>query len=389
MTVRRRHVFFLSGFDPKGASYYHGLYRSQAALQGAVNGMRFDVAPRVRAPDGGSTWLVECRSAHATTETVYEYARWDDIVRAYWPRTGIQVMAAALRVYVNALGWRAPLQKVWRRSPRTLVSLFYPAVYWMVALMVAGLGGWMAVFAARALLPLQGAAAYVAGGAAAAMLWAAAVSLERRINTMWLVRIYDFAILWAKGRLPHLQRRMDMFAERIQEKLRDPDVDEVLLVGFSVGTMLAASVAARVQRASNAAELARFNLLTLGHCIPLLGLIPEAREFREELRQLGGDPAVRWNDYSSPTDWGSFALVEPISFCMGASIAVNPPRMASPRFHTMFAAERYALLRRDKRRMHLQYLMAGELPSQYDYFSLTAGPQRMRDVCAPATEEAS
>jgi hypothetical protein len=268
------------------------------------------------------------------------------------------------------------------------VSLFYPAVYWTLALMVAAVGGCMAAFAVGALLPLRGAAAYVAGGAAACILWAAAISLERRINTMWLVRIYDFAILWAKGRLPQLQRRMDTFAGRIQEKLRDPDVDEVLLVGFSVGTMLAVSVAARVQRGSTACDLARFNLLTLGHCIPLLGLIPEARAFRDELRRLGGEPEVRWNDYSSPTDWGSFALVEPISFCVDPSIAINPPRMASPRFHTMFGAERYALLRRDKRRMHLQYLMAGEQPSQYDYFSLTAGPQRMRDACAPAIEDA-
>jgi hypothetical protein len=383
MTVRRRHVFFVSGFDPKGASYYHGLYRSQAALQAVVSGLRFQVGPRVRLPDGGSTWCVACQSGRASTQTVYEYARWDDIVRAHWPRTGLQVMAAALRVYGNAMGWAAPLQKVWRRSPRTLVSLAYPAAYWLFALVVAAVGAWAAARAAGALLPLRGLAAYVAGFAAAATLWMSAISLERRINTMWLVRIYDFAILWAKGELPELEQRIDAFAQRIQERLRDPQVDEVLLVGFSVGTMLAVSVAARVQQGATAAELAGFNLLTLGHCIPLLGLIPEANDFRDELRRLGGEPRVRWNDYSSPTDWGSFALVEPISFCLNTSIVATPPRMASPRFHTMFGAERYALLRRDKRRMHLQYLMAGELPSQYDYFSITAGPQSMRDACAP------
>jgi hypothetical protein len=383
MTVRRRHVFFVSGFDPKGPSYYHGLYRSQAALQALVNGLRFQVGPRVRLPDGGSTWCVECGSERASTQTVYEYARWDDIVRAHWPRTGLQVMAAALRVYGNALGWGAPLQKVWRRSPRTLVSLAYPAAYWLFALVVAALGAWVVARGAAALLPPRGFVADVAGLAAAAIVWTSAISLERRINTMWLVRIYDFAILWAKGELPEVDLRIDAFAQRIQERLRDPQVDEVLVVGFSVGTMLAVSAASRVQQGASAADLARFNLLTLGHCIPLLGLIPEAHEFRSELRHLGAEPGVHWNDYSSPTDWGSFALVEPISFCLNTSIVANPPRMASPRFHTMFGAERYALLRRDKRRMHLQYLMAGELPSRYDYFSITAGPQSLRDACAP------
>jgi hypothetical protein len=378
VTVRRRHVFFLSGFDPKGASYYHGLYRSQAALQADINGMSFQVGPRVRTTDGDSSWLVTCQSAQGTSETVYEYARWDDIVRAHWPRSGLQVMAATVRVYANSLGWGAALRKVWQRSPRTLVSLAYPAVYWLLALAVAGVGAGVATRAVAALFPPGGLAAYAAGGAAAAILWLLAIAWERRINTSWLVRIYDFAIFWARGELPELRQRIDGFAQRLQEKLQDPDVDEVLLVGFSVGSMVAVSVAARVQRNASASDLARLKLLTLGHCIPLLGLIPQAQEFRDELRSLGGQARLPWTDYSSPTDWGSFALVEPISFCSEASFRVaHPPRMMSPRFHTMFEPERYALLRNDKRRMHLQYLMAGELPSQYDYFSLTAGPQGM------------
>jgi hypothetical protein len=389
VTVRRRHVFFLSGFDPKGASYYHGLYRSQAALQAGINGMSFQVGPRVRTANGDSTWLVTCRSAQGASETVYEYARWDDIVRAHWPRNGLQVLAAVVRVYANAFGWGAALRKVWQRSPRTLVSLAYPAVYWLLALAVAGAGGWVATRAVAALFPPEGLAAYAAAGGAAAILWLLAIAWERRINTSWLVRIYDFAILWARGELPELRQRIDGFAQRMQETLRNPEVDEVLLVGFSVGTMVAVSVAARVQRNASVSDLARFKLLTLGHCIPLLGLIPQAHEFRDELRSLGGDARLPWTDYSSPTDWGSFALVEPISFCSEASFRVaHPPRMLSPRFHTMFKPERYALLRNDKRRMHLQYLMAGELPSQYDYFSLTAGPQGMTDAGPTAAGKA-
>ena len=32
--VRRRHVVFLGGFDPKGASWYHAMYTRHAALIG-------------------------------------------------------------------------------------------------------------------------------------------------------------------------------------------------------------------------------------------------------------------------------------------------------------------------------------------------------------------
>ena len=44
--VQRRHVFFFSGFDPKGASYYHRIYREQAVLQGALMGVRYTVGGR-------------------------------------------------------------------------------------------------------------------------------------------------------------------------------------------------------------------------------------------------------------------------------------------------------------------------------------------------------
>ncbi len=141
------------------------------------------------------------------------------------------------------------------------------------------------------------------------------------------------------------------------------------------------SAAAGAQQAARTENLRKFAVVTLGQCIPLLGLIPQAHAFRAELARLGSgrgdDGRVSWTDYSSPTDWGSFALVDPIALCLGgASGVAHPPRMASPRFHTLFEPARYMQLRRDKRRMHLQYLMAGELPSGYDYFSITAGPLR-------------
>jgi hypothetical protein len=380
MIVRRRHVFFLAGFDPKGASYYHALYKAQAQLQVSLQGVSYEVGPRVRCPDGNSQWQVKCISSSGTTETLYEHVRWDDIVRSHWPRTGRHIATACVRVYANALKWSEPLRKVWRHSPRTLVSLAYPILYWLAALLLCLVAGWSVRRLVQALLPTAGAMVQLALGAAAAgACWWAAVAWERRINTTWLVRIYAFAIRWARGELTDVPTRVDALAAAICQRLRDPELDEVLLVGFSVGSMLAVSAAARVQKDAPPLLLARFKVLTLGHCIPLLGLIPEAREFRAELAQLGGNPRVGWIDYSSPTDWGSFALVDPISLCLGdATPVAHPPRMASPRFHLMFPAERYRRMRKDKRRMHMQYLMAGELATQYDYFAITAGSKPMR-----------
>jgi pimeloyl-ACP methyl ester carboxylesterase len=374
--VRRRHVFFLSGFDPKGAAYYHGIYARQAAAQSLVTGARYEVGPRERLADGNSRWRVRTEGEGGACETVFEYARWDDIVRAHWPRTAWGVLAGSLRGYRAALASPAALRAVWRVSGRTLVPLAYPALFWLAALCLA---------CALAVLVFAGIrwwggpavpAALAASAAGAVVVWAA-VRLERRLNTTWLLRIYQFAGNWAAGRLPELAPRLDALCAKVRAALDDPSNDEVLVVGFSVGSMLAMSLAARLPAGTEPGR--RLSLLTLGHCIPLLGLMARADAFRSDLAAVRSHPGIDWVDFSSITDWGSFALVDPLALCLGPAPqpAGTQPTMLSPRFHLMFSPERYARIVRDKRRMHMQYLLAGERPALYDFFALTAGCERL------------
>jgi hypothetical protein len=390
-TVHRRHVFFLSGFDPKGASYYHGLYRNESALQAAVTGARYDVGARQRRDNGNTMWQVRGEAEGQTTETTFEYVRWDDIVRAHWPRNGWQVLLGSLRGYCAALASPAALRKVWHASRKTLIALAYPAAFWLGALLLGALMGLALASLLAALWPAAAWLPGLAGTAAAIGLWWAALAWERRLNTSWLLRIYQFAGDWRAGRTPSLQTRIDNLVKALTHRLADRELDEVLLVGFSVGSLLAVSTAARLQKTASKDNLSldRFSLVTLGHCVPLLGLMKGADAFRAELARLGQAPHVRWVDFSSLTDWGSFALVDPLALCLGPAGAQRPyaPRMASPRFHLMFEPETYARIIRDKRRMHLQYLMAGQRPAVYDYFAITAGPcslpERLARMPAP------
>lgn len=383
--VRRRQVFFFSGFDPKGAAYYHRIYQEQAPRQGRLTGTRYDVGPRTRTPDGDTRWTV-CATAPAgqsEAATDYHYLRWDDIVRAQWPRTTWGVLQASLRAYRAAL---VPARRAWAVAPRAVALLFYPALCWCLVLCLAtacGLG--VATLATH--LGLAGPVAPLLPGVAAAgaCLWAA-WWLEGRLHTSWLLRIFAFAHAWATGRVPGLEARLDAAAERVRQALLDPEVDEVLLVGFSVGSIWAVSVADRCARLTDPPPaLNRLALLTLGHCVPLVGLVAEAHRFRAELQRVGAQVPLCWVDVSAPGDWGSFALVDPVSLCAPDGTvphAVNPRLLASPRFHTLFAPEAYARLKKDKRRMHLQYLMAGERAGVYDYFALTAGPLGLRQRVA-------
>lgn len=385
-SVHRRHVFFVSGFDPKGASYYHALHAAEAAKQDAVTGTSTSVGQRVRDAQGNSHWTISSKPAQGSptghTETTFEFARWDDIVRKHWPRSAWRLLVDLVFAY-NLIIRSGGIVTTWHLSRKTLVGLAYPLVVIGGCL---GLAAAISLWASAALIgsgtPWPVATA-VGLGLMALGLWATD-KLEAKLNSTWLVRIFSFTGRHACGQLPELDARLNTLAEKIADKLGRQgvySVDEVLVVGFSVGSILSVSGVARALAQPGHSDRqpppARpvLSLMTLGHCIPMLGLLPQAAGFRGELKTLAAESALRWIDFSSLTDWGSFAMVDPVQACRitlpGGQ--KHNPTMRSPRFHTQFAAATYDKLKRNKRRIHMQYLMASELPSEYDYFAITAG----------------
>jgi pimeloyl-ACP methyl ester carboxylesterase len=203
----------------------------------------------------------------------------------------------------------------------------------------------------------------------------------------WLMRSTRFILRQARGATPELEARIDEFAQRVAAALGDDANDEVLVVGHSSGAMLAVSTAARAlvrrDRATPAGESGGrpLSLLTLGECIPMLSYQPEAGAFRAELATLATSSSLTWLDFTAPPDGCCFALVDPTAVCEEREQAARwvPPKRLSPRFAQMFDAPTYAQVRADKYRCHFQYLMASQIPGAYDYFAITAGPQRLGD----------
>ena len=57
--VRRRHVFFIAGFDPRSPRWYHALYRTQARRQAAAGGLTLQVDRERWRPSPVSTaWTI-------------------------------------------------------------------------------------------------------------------------------------------------------------------------------------------------------------------------------------------------------------------------------------------------------------------------------------------
>ena len=371
--VRKRCVFYLSGFDPKGSAFYHALYRDQAAAQAAVSGLEVTVGLRQKTTHGNAFWDVNAHSVGVAVETHYEFLRWDDIVRQYWPRS----KARLLKDLVSTTWLNLRTGALWR-----MFKLAWPpalAVFFPFLLLCALIVG-VPLLATLAVWITPGSWGTWAGWLAALITvtcWLAIMQrLEQKFNMTWLLRSYAFTAKQANGTVPHLYARLEQHAQTLLTRIQSGVDDEVLIVGHSSGSIMAAIVLANAVRCDPqfATHGSTVSFLTLGHCMPLLSSLPIAAEFRDDLKCLASAKDIDWIDFSAPTDGCCFALVNPLSgFQEGSDSIKGTPKLLSPKFAEMFNPTDYAAIRSDRFRCHFQYLMASKKVVPFDYFAITAG----------------
>ena len=369
--VKTRRVHYFSGFDPRGAAFYHRLYREEARKQSVHNNAQIVVGPRQRRNDLASAWEVTSELNGEQTCTDYQFMHWDDLARANWQRSPWLLWAGGLGPWMKLFvcGYWMRVRSV--SKPASLSGAF-PAALFLVFVLLAVLVGIGIGFLAS----LSGLGIWFSlalGGVANVLVLRGGFAASEKLGGHWILRTILFVRSWAMGHQRPLDRRFDAFARHVIEEQRRIPVDEVLLIGHSIGSIVAVDVAARLS-AKSASEHDRVKLLTLGHCIPMLSFLPEAKEFRESLKVLAARESIPWTDVTIPPDPLCFYGLDPVEVFGEISLGQRGPRMAVARVFRMFKQETYSKMRWNKLRLHFQYLMASELPADYDYFLTTAGP---------------
>lgn len=366
--VRRRLVLYLSGFDPRGVRYYHQLYRAEAQKQADVSGYRMEVSKRERIDEHLHFWNVRHTANGQATDTDYVYAEWDDIVRAFWVKQPVKLAWVTLTASWRAL--RAGVfAKTFQWSWPAGVTATMPAILILILLLVSlgfgAIGYWQ--------FGLPGAALGLAAGLG--LLWLA-YQLEQKFNLTWVGRILSFHEREEQSRTGALDQRRESFGTYLREKLADPGLDEILVVGHSYGAALAIAVVARALEAKSA-DAPKLSLLTLGQTIMWLAWLPEAKAMRAEIAAVADSDAVDWLDISAPPDGACFALVDPYTAIGDRNSDRQNPKMLNAKFHEIMPAREFDRKSRDWMRLHFQYIMATAQPAEYDFFAITSGPETL------------
>ena len=377
MQVQRRLMLHVQGYDPHGVADNHQRFHREYQRTCALYGLTGEVGAPAESRDGVSaSWEVSTKGDGWQVDTRYTLLRFDDLVRKdmerapWWKivqmyRTiGVAILNGAFGRMLRA-NWRFALVAF---APILLITvwvLFGSFVGILCMNLVTVLGA--PEFVARTV-------GFVTGfGGFASLLW-----LTEPLTGL-LLRCDEAASIdqFVTGKRPDWSQRLDAFAGDVTDAVQDGKADEIVIVGHGLGAVLAINVLGRALTRDGAlgSHGPRVALLTLGASLPAVGFNPEAKGFRNRLRQLATMPDIDWIDVQSRDDVLSFTPFDPIA---GHDIALDTPRR-NPQVMTVRFSDLWAggsLLRRLRvSTLHAQYLMANERRgSPYDYTVICCGP---------------
>jgi len=368
MTAFKRKIFYLSGFDPRGARFYHQLYAEQAGLFNTMAKRDISVGPRGKAPGGNNSWAISDNDGQAETEIIF--LGWDDIIRAHWVKNPLRLLGRSLKSYIafsRQMDWRHG-----RKFPRgTLIAFYYPGVSSILLPILMTLLLW-AVMAQLMDWPWSVLAALAAGIGTASFI-------IRKIQSFWLLRFIIFNdSLASNDPDPLIEKRLDEMAATINAALEEP-YDEVMFATHSNGSILAVPIMQRLLALNDGKMPDKFALMTLGSCIPLIGCRQDSVRFHGQLEKVAAGEFL-WLDLGSLTDGACIPLIDPCGSCE------TPERptmhVLSPRWFRYSDPETYDARRKNKYETHFDYLRTFDRLSPLDYIAVTSGPRPLRESIA-------
>jgi hypothetical protein len=368
--VWRRRVVHFGGFEPvapevlarrmeAGMERFPPLWgiAAQASLpQLSADGvaMTFDVAA------GGARW---------STDTRYTILRWDQVIEPY--ATG-SWLGRTLRGYGALFGYlfNGTIARFFRKARRYGLFSIYP----LVSLVIFLLLGW----AIAAILYFSGVPQWLAWLLGFAAFVVLLYFLGHQIYLDFALDHWRFARDLARRKVAGLDPLLDRLAGEVAAAIRDPEADEVLITGVSLGSVIAVEALARAL-AGDPALLSDgpVALLTTGSSFLQVGLHPAAEAHRAAVGRVAAEPLLAWLEVQGTTDPVNFADTSPV-IDLGLA-PTGRPAVWVLRIRDLAGEEAYRRIHRDHMRLHRQYVMPNGLRHAYDYYLIAFGPLSLAD----------
>jgi pimeloyl-ACP methyl ester carboxylesterase len=371
--VRRRCVYHLTGYDPIGAAWYRLFKRELATFARTwnVGSAVSDLTPG--SENSNPRWTVTTEASNWRVQTVYEPLLWDDIVLADFARPMSERLGRSCGAFFDFM-WSGAVLRYFRANWQYGIFFLFPYLS-------------LVAFAAVALAIAVAAVSFIALSNVMQIALAPALGVFIFLGLMqwpgrrWRVQqgLDDWIFSWdyLYQRRPDVDARLNRFADELVAQARHNAVDEIVIVGHSLGATLAIEVITRAL--ARDPDLGRHGpsvcLLTVGSTIPKFTLHPAGERFRRCAARIVGEPSIAWAEYHARADAISFYKFNPVTLARFYGDRIEgKPVFRRVMIHDMLKLRTYLRYRLKFMRLHYQFVMANERRSIYDYFMMVCGP---------------
>ncbi len=301
-------TYFISGFDPRGASHYIRLFQKELNGRGCRTGRRITNGLITR-------WSLEAKSESSDQSIQLNpcelsFLHWDDIARENWPKKPLEILKKTFvyAYFYLCKGWFIRIAKL---CPGVALCGAYPLLF---ALFAFSLSAGLANLLRQSIYMLSFSALFSTTVGLIVLLLMLYVSwkIGEKLGVIWLTRSILFTHRVGQCQENSLRQRVGALARELILLEAKYPAQKIRLVGHSSGSFVMAMIAAELKRNPCAEELlARTELLTLGQNLSNLSVYPNAQQFREDLTFLASSPRIPWRDVTSKDDMLCFAGVDP------------------------------------------------------------------------------
>jgi hypothetical protein len=364
-TISKRIVFHIGGYDPitPPKSAHRRFLREIRRFERTWSVTASVAAPNVSADE--MRWNVVTSGPNWRVETDYRSVRWDDVIEALSRQSSWRRLPLGIRAFFDFVSAGA-LSGYFRTSWQYAVFFLYPFILSGILAVVAIIVG---------ALVFRGSASALAG--AMAGLTAFAGLLAGPWRWLHLAPLFDdwiFSQTYIQSGDLTLNERLDRIAGEMVLAARQSDADEILLVGHSLGAVLAIDLLARALVLHPSLGLAgpRVAFLSVGSSVLKIGLHRGAKGFRAAAEHVASAPGVFWGDYQARIDIMNFYNTNPAAEM--ALTTVGGPVVRLVEIGRMLEHAVYREMRLRFFRLHCQFISGNDRRAAYDYFMLVCGP---------------
>ena len=363
--VAKRLVFHLGGYDPitSHASAQRRFVRELGRFEAA-----WSVKTSVDSLQEGidqTKWRVTTRGPNWRVETDYHLVRWDDVIenfgrQTFWRR--IQLGVITFVEFIAAGAFRGYLRTNWYYAGFFL----YP--FMMFDIMIA------TAIAAAIFTLVKSKSVLIAIAIGLFVLAALFLGPWRWFHLNTLFDDWIFARDYIRTGNPGLQQRLDKIAGEMMVAARSADADELLVVGHSLGAVLAIDLLDRALKLDPTfgAIGTPVTLLSIGSSILKIGLHRGAARFRAAAERVARAPGIFWGDYQSRIDIMNFYNTNPMAEM--SLTTKHGPVVRFIEFSRALERRVYCRIRLRFYRLHCQFISGNDKRDFYDYFMLVCGP---------------